>query len=222
MDKLISINSLWKSELLECFKSDCFLKLANIIEDEYKTKTIYPPKKDLFRAFSLCQYDKLKVIILGQDPYHGSGQANGLSFSVSAGVKEPPSLKNIKKEILSDIGVCSLSDGDLSQLATQGVLFLNSIMTVEASSPASHRDIGWEGFTDCVIKKISERKKNLVFLLWGNYAKSKETIIDTQKHLVLTSTHPSPFSYHKGFLGCKHFSKTNKYLFDNNIDTIDW
>ncbi|HEY8396890.1 MAG TPA: uracil-DNA glycosylase, partial [Flavihumibacter sp.] len=185
-------------------------------------KTIYPPGPLIFHAFDKTPPDKLKVVILGQDPYHNPGQAHGLSFSVPSGVTPPPSLINIYKEIASDIGLQLPRQGNLEKWAERGVLLLNAALTVRANEPGSHAKIGWMDFTDAVIRTISEKKKHIVFLLWGRFAQEKQALIDETKHLVLKAAHPSPFSAEKGFFGCRHFSKTNEYLVKNGIDPIDW
>ena len=183
---------------------------------------VFPQPTDVFTAFTLCPFQNTKVVILGQDPYHGKGQAHGLSFSVPEGVVPPPSLKNIFKEVSDDIGCTPPQHGTLTRWAEQGVFLLNSILTVEAQKPASHRALGWEYFTDAVIQLLSEKREHVVFLLWGAYAKQKQALIDTEKHLVLTAPHPSPFSATSGFFGCKHFSKTNEYLKQHGHTPIDW
>ena len=185
-------------------------------------KTIYPARKKIFRAFDLTSFDNLKVVILGQDPYHGYKQANGLAFSVDQNIKIPPSLINIYKEYSSDLGFPFPVNGNLESWAKQGVLLLNSILTVESGSAGSHKDIGWEVFTDEIIRVLSIEKVNLVFILWGAYAQTKNPLIASSKHLVISSSHPSPLSAHKGFFGSKPFSKCNKYLKENNIKEIDW
>lgn len=193
------------------------------MKDEYNKNTVYPNPKDIFRSFDMCPFDDVKVVIIGQDPYHGPKQANGLCFAVHTDITVPPSLKNIFKEIESDLGIITdKTNGDLTRWAKQGVLLLNATLTVRASSPGSHQDKGWEIFTDAVIKKLSDEKEKLVFILWGNYAKKKGVVIDRDKHLVLESQHPSPFSAYNGFFGCKHFSKTNQYLKENGFGEIDW
>lgn len=213
----------WQNKISEYIESESFTKLSDSIEYEYKNNTMYPNRENIFRAFSLTPFENVRVVILGQDPYHGEGQAHGLSFSVPNGTKVPPSLKNIYKEIEYDLGVKKdFSNGNLEQWASQGVLLLNSVLTVLADSPASHKDIGWEEFTDNVIKKISEKKESVVFMLWGNFAKNKKVLIDGGKHLVLEAPHPSPFSAHSGFFGCKHFSLCNKYLKEHNLKEINW
>lgn len=218
----VKIEASWKGKLLHEFNLPYFQELSTFIHHEYAHKTIYPPPKEIFRALDLCPFEKVKVVILGQDPYHGAGQANGLSFAVHSHVSLPPSLKNIFKEIEDDLQIKVIKDGDLSRWANQGVLLLNAILTVEASSPASHHHKGWELFTDAIIKRLSEEREHIVFILWGNYAKNKGNSIDQSKHLVLTSPHPSPFSAHNGFFGSKPFSKTNEYLHQHNIKEIDW
>lgn len=218
----VEIEETWKKELIEFFESDLFENIASKVKGEYKTKTIYPNPKNIFRAFNLTPFDKVKVVILGQDPYHGMGQANGLCFSVPKGITPPPSLKNIYKEIKSDIGKVASEDGDLTHWSEQGVFLLNSILTVVKNSPASHHNIGWEAFTDNVIKTLSDKRENLVFILWGAYAQKKEDLIDSKKHLILKSPHPSPFSADRGFFGNKHFSKTNEYLEENGVGGINW
>ena len=196
--------------------------LAEFVDAEYASQIIYPAQKDIFRAFDLCPFDKVKVVILGQDPYHGVGQANGLCFAVGEGIKLPPSLQNIFKEIESDLKIKPNLDVDLSRWAKQGVLLLNATLTVRANAPGSHQKKGWEEFTNAAIAKLSTERENLVFILWGNYAKQKGSIIDRSKHLVLESAHPSPFSAYNGFFGNKHFSQTNKYLKEKGLREIDW
>ncbi len=218
----INLNPSWKSALKGEFEKPYFGELTSFVKGEYKTTKVFPPPKDIFRAFDLCPFDDVKVVILGQDPYHGDGQANGLCFAVHNGVALPPSLKNVFKEIKADIGIEPLDDGDLSRWAKQGVLLLNATLTVRADTPGSHQKKGWEEFTDAAIKKLSDEREHLVFILWGNYAKQKGAVIDRSKHLVLESAHPSPFSAYSGFFGCKHFSKANKYLAEQDINEIDW
>lgn len=227
----VRIETSWKLALKEEFEKPYFQELSQFVREEYTKKKIFPPPKDIFRAFDLCPFDKVKVVILGQDPYHGLKQANGLCFAVHDSVALPPSLQNIFKEIENDLGVKSEKNeerngkeknGDLSRWAQQGVLLLNATLTVRASSPGSHQKKGWEEFTDTVIKKLSDEREHIVFMLWGNYAKNKGTVIDRTKHLVLESAHPSPFSAYNGFFGCKHFSKANKYLKENGVGEIDW
>lgn len=220
MDVKIAIS--WKSQLAEEFQKPYFEQLTAFVKSEYQTHTVYPPGKEIFRAFDECDFANVKVVILGQDPYHGPGQANGLCFSVHEGVRVPPSLVNIFKEINADIGKPIPASGELERWAEQGVLLLNATLTVRAASPGSHQNKGWETFTDAVIKKISDEKQNVVFLLWGAYAQKKGEIIDRNKHLVLMSAHPSPFSADRGFFGCKHFSKANTYLKSNGLKEIEW
>jgi uracil-DNA glycosylase len=218
----VKIADSWKTRLEEEFKKPYFGQLINFVRDEYKVHKIYPSGKEIFRAFDACSFDDIKVVIIGQDPYHGEKQANGLCFSVSEGLRVPPSLVNIFKEIKQDLGKPIPASGDLGRWAQQGVLLLNATLTVRASSPGSHQKKGWEEFTDAVIKKISDEKQNVVFLLWGSYAQKKGEIIDRSKHLVLMSAHPSPFSADRGFFGCKHFSKANEYLKAKGLKEIDW
>ncbi len=212
----------WKKVLHEEFKKPYFTELSTFVRQEYLSKTIYPAPKDVFRAFDLCPFDQVKVVILGQDPYHGARQANGLSFAVHSDIPLPPSLRNIFKEIQSDLGITPEPNGDLSRWAQQGVLLLNATLTVQAQTPGSHQKKGWELFTDAVIKKLSDERTHLVFILWGAYAKNKGSLIDRTTHLVIESAHPSPFSAHTGFLGSKPFSKTNNYLTKHGYPEIDW
>ena len=196
-----------------------------MLSEKKSGKRIFPPGREIFTAFNLVSLESVKVVIIGQDPYHGFGQAHGLSFSVKKGQRIPPSLQNILKEIEADLGrgdLLSSGRGDLSGWAEQGVLLINSVLTVEANRPASHRNKGWERFTDVVLKRLSNVKKGLVFLLWGSYAHSKESLIDKKKHHVLSAPHPSPLSAHRGFFGCRHFSKTNQYLSEVGYSEIDW
>ncbi len=218
----VVINESWKKELTSEFDAPYFKALSETVRKAYLEKSVYPPPKLVFSAFELCPFDTVKVVILGQDPYHGKGQAHGLCFSVLDGVKTPPSLQNIYKEIESDIGTPIPDGGNLERWAKQGVLLLNATLTVESGKPASHQGLGWETFTGAVIKKISDEKEHVVFLLWGKYAQEKETLVDSSKHLILKAAHPSPFSAHSGFFGCKHFSKTNDYLVKNGMGPILW
>jgi len=218
----VKIASTWKSLLSEEFEKPYFQQLTDFIKREYKTQTIYPKGMDIFKAFDRCDFSDVKVVIIGQDPYHGPGQANGLCFSVCDGLRFPPSLMNIFKEIRNDLGKPIPLSGDLDRWARQGVLLLNATLTVKANTPGSHQNRGWETFTDAVIKKISDEKEGVVFLLWGAYAQKKGEMIDRNKHLVLMSPHPSPFSADRGFFGCKHFSKANAYLISNGKEPIDW
>ncbi|NQW78524.1 MAG: uracil-DNA glycosylase [Chitinophagaceae bacterium] len=219
----IKMETSWKNALSELFNKPYFSQIADHIKAEKALKTtIYPSGGLIFNAFSLTPYDKVKVIILGQDPYHNTNQAMGLSFSVPDGMKPPPSLMNIFKELHKDIGMPIPSSGNLTAWAKQGVLLLNAVLTVRANEPASHAKIGWTKFTDDVILSLSSQKKGLVFILWGNFAQEKIKLIDSSKHKILKAAHPSPFSAYNGFFGCKHFSATNEYLVKNNIDPIDW
>jgi uracil-DNA glycosylase len=219
----VKIEESWKKVLQGEFEQAYFASLTEFVKSEYQSAIVYPPPKFIFHAFELTPFDQVKVVILGQDPYHGDGQATGLSFSVPSGVRLPPSLQNINKEIESDLGHKSvLSDGDLTPWAKQGVLLLNATLTVRANSAGSHQNIGWEQFTDAVIKVLSQQKENLVFILWGAYAQKKGAIIDTSKHLVIKSPHPSPFSAYTGFFGSRPFSQCNYYLFSHREEPINW
>lgn len=219
----VVLEASWKEVLKEEFVKPYFKELTEFVREEYLSTTVFPPPKSVFRAFDLCPFEKVRVIILGQDPYHGKGQANGLSFAVGSEERLPPSLQNIFKEIESDLGQpLQHQDGDLSRWATQGVLLLNSTLTVRSGTPGSHQGHGWEEFTDAVIRVLSEKREHLVFILWGNYAKAKGAHIDRTKHLVIESPHPSPFSAHSGFFGSKPFSTTNKYLMEHNESPIEW
>jgi uracil-DNA glycosylase len=218
----VKIAPSWKSRLSDEFTQPYFTQLAAFVKEEYQSNIVYPPGKEIFNAFNACDFDTTKVVILGQDPYHGPGQANGLCFSVHDGMRIPPSLGNIFKEIHRDLGLPIPTSGNLERWARQGVLLLNATLTVRAASPGSHQKRGWENFTDAVIHKISEEKKHIVFLLWGAYAQNKGEVIDRTKHLVLMAAHPSPFSADRGFFGCKHFSKTNDYLRSKGEKEIEW
>jgi uracil-DNA glycosylase len=218
----ISIDSSWESVLGTEFAKPYFQKLAAFVKTEYASGAVYPEKKNIFKAFNATPFDKVRVVILGQDPYHGPYQANGLSFSVPNGIKIPPSLHNIFKEIKSDLGSISVLDGDLTPWAKQGVLLLNSTLTVRDGEAGSHQKQGWETFTDEIISKINQKKEGVVFLLWGSYAQKKGKIINESKHLILRSVHPSPLSSYRGFFGCKHFSITNKYLKEKGSESILW
>jgi len=218
----VKIESSWKEALKEEWGQDYFKTLREFVKAEYQHAIVYPAPKNIFRAFELCLFDKVEVVILGQDPYHGPRQANGLCFAVSEGVPLPPSLQNIFKELATDIGPVKNKTGDLERWAKQGVLLLNATLTVSAHKAGSHQGKGWEEFTDAVIRKLSEERDNLVFILWGNYAKQKGAHIDREKHLVIESAHPSPFSASNGFFGSKPFSKTNDYLTAHNKKPIDW
>jgi uracil-DNA glycosylase len=219
----VKIEESWKSVLKNEFKKPYFLEAVTFLKTEKALgKVIYPPGSLLFNAFNTTPFEKVKVVLLGQDPYHGKGQAHGLSFSVPEGIKPPPSLINIFKELQSDTGVPIPRHGNLSKWAQQGVLLLNACLTVRENDPLSHSKIGWTQFTDSVISTISATKKNVVFLLWGKYAQEKQALIDETKHLVLKAAHPSPYSANNGFFGCRHFSKANDYLMKNGLDPIDW
>jgi uracil-DNA glycosylase len=218
----VKIAPSWKSHLIGEFEKPYFNELIEFVKVEYQQHTVYPPGKEIFKAFDSCGFEAVKVVIIGQDPYHGPGQANGLCFSVRDGVRMPPSLMNIFKEIHADLGKPMPASGDLERWASQGVLLLNATLTVRASSPGSHQNKGWEAFTDAAIKSISNQRETVVFLLWGAYAQKKGEIIDRNKHLVLMSAHPSPFSADRGFFGCKHFSKANAYLKSKGVKEIDW
>lgn len=211
----------WDIILKDEYQKDYFLKIKEVVRKEYKDKTIFPPANKVFYAFRETSYKDTKVVILGQDPYHGEGEANGLCFSVNVGIKMPPSLNNIYKELYDDLGIKRTST-DLSDWARNGVLLLNSVLTVEKDKPASHKFVGWEEFTDSVIKKLNEKEDPVVFILWGNFAKSKIKYITNPKHLVISSSHPSPFSVHYGFFGSKPFSKTNEFLRKNGLKEIEW
>lgn len=214
----VKIEESWKGHLESEFDQHYFEELSAFVRGEYMFKRIYPSAGNIFRAFDLCPFDQVKVVILGQDPYHGAGQANGLCFAVGEGVRLPPSLVNIYKEIEADLGLKMKPRGDLEQWAKQGVLLLNATLTVEAGKAGSHQGKGWERFTDVVIEKLSKEREGIVFMLWGRYAQEKGKVIDRSKHLVMEAPHPSPFSAHSGFFGCKHFSKANEYLGDRAID----
>lgn len=218
----VKIEQSWKQQLQEEFNKAYFLSLTDFVRREYASFRIYPPGPQIFNAFNLCPFDKVKVVLLGQDPYHEPGQAQGLCFSVADGVKFPPSLNNIFKEICSDLGKPIPSSGDLSDWARQGVLLLNATLTVREHQAGSHQNKGWETFTDEVIKILSQRCDSLVFILWGSYAQKKVALIDQKRHLVLSSPHPSPLSAHRGFFGNRHFSKTNEYLISKGKEPINW
>ena len=219
----VQIESSWKEVLYQEFNRSYFQQISAHLKSEKATKAIiYPPGKQIFNAFEKTPFNNLKVVVLGQDPYHGPGQAHGLSFSVPDGVKPPPSLVNIFKELKKDIGMEIPSTGNLTLWAEQGVLLLNAVLTVRANEPASHANIGWMDFTNAVIQKISNEKKGIVFLLWGKFAHEKQILIDATKHHILKAAHPSPFSADKGFFGCKHFSKTNELLMYQGIEPINW
>ena len=216
------INNDWKEILEEEFEKEYFVKLKAILEEEYKNYTVYPLKRDILNAFFLTPYSEVKVVLLGQDPYHQKGQAHGLAFSVNYGIKTPPSLVNMYKELHDDLGLYIPNNGFLEKWAKQGVLLLNTTLTVRDSQANSHSGIGWQTFTDNVIKLLNEREKPIIFILWGNNAKSKEKFIDTNKHYILKGVHPSPLSANKGFFGCKHFSEANRILKNLGEKEIDW
>lgn len=211
----------WDDILSDIYNKEYFLNIKEKVRSEYKHKTIFPPAPKVFNALRLTPYKDIKVVILGQDPYHGVGEANGLCFSVNHGIKMPPSLKNIYKELHIDLGI-TRTDTDLTDWAKQGVLLLNSVLTVEKDKPASHKFIGWEEFTDDIIKKVNLHEEPVVFILWGNFAKSKAKYITNPKHLIISSSHPSPFSVNYGFFGSRPFSKTNEFLKKNNLKEIEW
>lgn len=219
----VKIEPSWKEALATQFNQPYFQQVAlHIKTEKSQGKTIYPPGHQIFNAFDTTPLDHVKVVILGQDPYHGPGQAHGLCFSVQNGVAPPPSLVNIYKELQSDIGIMIPDHGNLTAWAKQGVFLLNASLTVRASEPMSHSKIGWANFTDAVIKTISDKREHVVFLLWGKFAREKKILIDQNKHLVLEAAHPSPLSAHNGFFGCKHFSKANEYLMTNGIEPVNW
>ncbi len=222
MNSQVKIEDSWKRLLIEEFDKPYFKEMAEFIRNEYKNKTIYPKGKDIFNAFNSTPVDKVKAVIMGQDPYHGPNQAHGLGFSVLDGVKVPPSLRNIYKEISQDIGISIPKTGFLQSWASQGVLLLNNVLTVEQGRANSHKDCGWEIFTAQAIKELSQKREGVVFLLWGNNAQKKEELIDSRKHLILKAPHPSPLSAFSGFFGCRHFSKTNTYLESKGRNAIDW
>ncbi len=218
----IKIESSWGEALKGEFSKEYFERLASFVKEQYATRTIYPEAKNIFRAFDCTPLNKVKVVILGQDPYHGEGQANGLCFSVSQGVKSPPSLVNIFKELELSLGITPPQNGDLSSWAEQGVLLLNSTLTVEAHKAGSHQKKGWEQFTDAAIGALSQQREGVVYMLWGSYAQKKGAVIDRSKNLVLTSVHPSPLSAYRGFIGCNHFAQANEYLISRGEKPIQW
>ena len=218
----VKIEPSWKKRLNNEFDKDYFIQLTNFVREEYRTKQIFPAANNIFNAFELCPFDQVKVVIIGQDPYHGVGQAHGLCFSVNDGIALPPSLLNIFKEIERDLAKPLPTTGNLTHWAKQGVILLNATLTVEAHKAGSHQGNGWEAFTDAVIRKISDEQEHVVFMLWGNYAQQKGAIIDSSKHLVLKTVHPSPLSAYRGFIGCGHFSLANKYLTSHNLNPIIW
>ena len=218
----VKIASDWKALLAEEFSKPYFEELTRFVKEEYATRRIYPRGSNIFRAFDKCPLDKLKVVIIGQDPYHGPGQAHGLCFSVDEGVPHPPSLQNIFKEVAADIGTPIPVSGNLDRWAEQGVLLLNAVLTVREHEAASHAGKGWEQFTDAVVRKIAERKRGVVYLLWGSYAQKKGAIANPAENCILKAVHPSPLSAYRGFLGCKHFSKANEYLISTGQTPINW
>lgn len=222
MNMNVQIEESWKEKLADEFEKPYFKELTEFVRQEYKTQVCYPPGKLIFNAFNLCPFDRVKVVIIGQDPYHGPGQAHGLCFSVNDGIPFPPSLQNIFKEIQADLGKDIPTSGNLTRWAEQGVLLLNATLTVRAHQAASHQKHGWEEFTDAVIRKLSQERDHLVFILWGAYAQKKGAVIDRERHLVLTSAHPSPLSAYHGFFGNKHFSLANAYLEQYGKTPINW
>ena len=218
----VKISESWKNLLQEEFDKPYFEELTRFVKSEYSAGQVFPAGRNIFRAFAKCPFDRLKVVIIGQDPYHGVGQANGLCFSVDDGVQYPPSLQNIFKEIHDDIGSPIPSSGNLDRWAEQGVLLLNAVLTVRAHQAASHAGRGWEQFTDAVVRTIAQRKEGVVYMLWGNYAQRKGQIADPERNLILKSVHPSPLSVYRGFFGCKHFSKANDYLIQQGKEPIAW
>ena len=218
----VKISESWKNLLQEEFDKPYFEELTRFVKSEYSAGQVFPAGRNIFRAFDKCPFDRLKVVIIGQDPYHGVGQANGLCFSVDDGVQYPPSLQNIFKEIHDDIGSPIPSSGNLDRWAEQGVLLLNAVLTVRAHQAASHAGRGWEQFTDAVVRTIAQRKEGVVYMLWGNYAQRKGQIADPERNLILKSVHPSPLSVYRGFFGCKHFSKANDYLIKSGKEPIVW
>ena len=219
---MLIIGTDWDKVLSPLLNSELYASIRSFLKSEYSTQIIYPPMNDLFNAFKLTPYSSVKVVILGQDPYHGEGQAHGLCFSVKEGVKPPPSLVNIYKEIENDLGIPAPKSGCLTKWATQGVMLLNTTLSVREGKPNSHSKCGWQDFTDEVIRLLSQREEPMVFLLWGANARSKKKLINSKKHLILESVHPSPLSAFNGFFGCKHFSKANDFLINNGIKPIDW
>lgn len=218
----VKIEKSWQEVLQVEFDKPYFENLVGFVKQEYASNTIFPPAGQIFNAFNTCPFNNVKVVILGQDPYHGPGQAHGLCFSVNDGIQFPPSLQNIFKEITSDLGIPAPKTGNLTRWAEQGVLLLNATLTVRASQAGSHQGKGWEEFTDAVIKIISEKAENVVFILWGSYAIKKKSLINASKHCILTAPHPSPLSSYRGFFGCKHFSQTNTYLTSKGKTPINW
>ena len=217
-----NIESSWLEVLKDEFQQPYFIEIKKFLLEDKKKYRVFPPGQLIFNAFNLTPFDKVKIVIIGQDPYHGYGQAHGLCFSVPKGIAKPPSLQNIFKELKEDLNINPPDHGDLTGWARQGVFLLNAILTVRENTPESHRNIGWENFTNAAIKNLSDKKEHLVFMLWGAYAQEKEKLIENTKHLILKAAHPSPFSANRGFFGCHHFSKANQYLIANSIDPIKW
>lgn len=218
----VKIEASWKERLREEFEKEYFTRLSEFVKEEYRTRTVFPPGSLIFNAFNLCPFDRVKAVIIGQDPYHGPGQAHGLCFSVKEGIDFPPSLINIFKEIESDLGYKPFKTGNLERWASQGVLLLNATLTVRAHQAGSHQRKGWEDFTDSAIRIINDQKDGIVFFLWGSYAQKKGEAIDRSRHLVLESVHPSPLSASRGFFGNKHFSRCNDYLVSRGIEPVNW
>ena len=216
------IEEKWYEVLKNEFEQTYFIEIKNFLIEEKRRHIVFPPSPLIFNAFNLTPFDNVKVVILGQDPYHNDGQAHGLAFSVPDGIQKPPSLQNIFKELNQDLNIPIPTNGNLEKWAKEGILLLNASLTVRAHEAASHAKIGWQRFTDAAIKALSDKRQNLVFILWGNYAIAKENLIDHNKHLILKTVHPSPLSASRGFFGCHHFSKTNEYLINHNIKPIDW
>ena len=219
---MVHIGNSWDALLQDEFRSEYYLKLREFLKAEYSSRTIYPNMYDIFNSLRYTPYENVKAVIIGQDPYHGEGQAHGLCFSVKKGVDAPPSLQNIFKELQADLGISAPNHGELTDWTRQGVLLLNSVLTVRAGQPNSHKGMGWETLTDAVIRLLNEREQPTVFLLWGANARAKAVLITNPKHLVLTAAHPSPLSAYNGFFGCRHFSKTNEFLKSNGLEPIDW
>ncbi len=218
----VRLNPTWSSKLEGEFEKPYFTNLVDFVRTEYRQHMIYPPGKQVFRALDVCDFEDVRVVVLGQDPYHGPGQAHGLCFSVPEGIAVPPSLVNIYKELESDLGCSRPASGNLARWAEQGVLLLNATLTVRAHQAGSHQGKGWEEFTDAVIRILAEEREGIVFMLWGSYAQRKGRMIDRQRHLVLEAPHPSPLSAHRGFLGCRHFSRANTYLMEKGLPPINW
>lgn len=219
---MVTPGNRWDEVLKDALESETFLKLQAFLDEEYAAGPVYPPREDIFNALRYTDYDQVKAVILGQDPYHGAGQAHGLAFSVQRGVPPPPSLQNIYKELNRDLGCAIPSHGNLMEWARQGVLLLNTVLTVREGQPNSHKGKGWELFTDGIIRRLNQRERPMVFLLWGANARTKLPLIGSMNHLILAAPHPSPLSAHSGFFGCRHFSKTNIFLERNGIEPIDW